>query len=448
MNPKYKIIPDLNDQNCLTVHPDVAKHQNLSAEKKWFIRFGIQALEIKLKTSSVLNENEIKLSVGIIDYLRIPLNCRFEIRREHNEILLGPFIGILITAKKSSLDERVQYLSNYLYDYDHIGGSVIAFSLEGIDPVQYTIEGYLYNPDTEKWESGIFPYPASVFKIIYLNKDWRNHFQTVFGHRYFNSYVFNKWEMYKWLSHEPQLNSHLPKTMIYHTPQDLETLLSFYNEIFVKPVHGSLGNRIYKVTKNEENGLKLEYHYAGVPHEMIFSNVHDLGAFLKRQFKGKKVILQQSLDLISYHGKKIDFRIVMVKNQSGNWEDLCMVAKYGQQGSIVTNMFAGGTAEVGEITLKKIFDISEKEVFRFRKEISRTVHEAALCLEEYGVHCGNLGIDIGIDTSRKVWIIEINNLNPTPLFALHINDRQLFYQIKRLNMLYAKNLAGFPEELS
>lgn len=163
---------------------------------------------------------------------------------------------------------------------------------------------------------------------------------------------------------------------------------------------------------------------------------------------GKPVILQQSLDLISYNGKKIDFRIVMVKNQSGNWEDMCMVAKYGQQGSIVTNMFAGGTAEVGEITLKKIFDISEKEVFRFRKEISRTVHEAALCIEKYGVHCGNLGIDIGIDTSRKVWIIEINNLDPTPLFALHINDRQLFYQIKRLNMLYAKNLAGFPEELS
>jgi len=126
---------------------------------------------------------------------------------------------------------------------------------------------------------------------------------------------------------------------------------------------------------------------------------------------------------------------------------MCMVAKYGQQGSIVTNILAGGTAEIGEITIQKIFGLSDEEVYRFRKEISRIVLKAADRIEECGGHCGNLGIDVAIDTSRNVWIIEMNNLNPSPLFALDINDRQLFYQIKRLNMLYAKRLAGFPEDL-
>lgn len=443
-----KIVPDLHANNCLTIHPDAAKSHNLSANKKWFLRFGTQAVEMKLRTSSVLNEDEIKLSVSIIDLLRIPINCRFEICREKNEILLGPFIGILVGANKSYLDENVQYLSNYLYDYDHIGGAIIAFSLEGIDPLRYTIDGYLYSPETEKWEPGIFPYPASVIKIIYLNKEWRNHFQTVFGHRYFNSYVFNKWEMYKWLSHEPQLNSYLPKTIIYHTPQDVENLLGEHNEIFIKPVHGSMGDRIYRVKKSRGASLQVEFQQAGEPQKSNFSNIHELGVFLKKQFKGKTIILQQSLDLITYQEKKIDFRIVMVKNQSGDWEDMCMVAKYGKEGSIVTNILAGGTAEIGEKTLQKIFGISEEAAFRFRKEISRISHEAVHCIEECGVHCGNLGIDIAIDTSSKVWIIEINNLNPSPLFALDINDRQLFYQIKRLNMLYAKRLAGFPEVLS
>ncbi|MCM2532751.1 YheC/YheD family protein [Neobacillus pocheonensis] len=447
MKQKYKIIPDLNAQNSLTIHPNEAKQNNILSFKKWFLRFGIQALEIKLKTSSSLNENEIKLSVGIIDFLRIPLCCRFEIRQENNEILLGPFIGILATLKKKSLDESVQYLSNYLYDYEHIGGAVIAFSLEGIDPHRYTIEGYIFNPDRKEWEPGVYSYPASVFKIIYLNKDWRNHFQTVFGSRLFNSYVFNKWEMYKWLSKEANIIPYLPKTVLYSKPQDLESFLNIYNDIFVKPVHGSMGDRIFKVSKIGKKELNLEYHQNGVPYETIFPNVFDLAAFFKAQFKGKTIILQQALDLISFEGKKIDFRIVMVKNQVGVWEDMCMVAKYGQQGSIVTNILAGGTAKIGEITLQKIFSVSDEEVFRLRKEISRIIHDAAQWIEQCGVHCGNLGIDIAIDTLRKIWIIEMNNLNPSPLFALDISDRQLFYQIKRLNMLYAKRLAGFPEEL-
>jgi hypothetical protein len=68
-------------------------------------------------------------------------------------------------------------------------------------------------------------------------------------------------------------------------------------------------------------------------------------------------------------------------------------------------------------------------------------------IEQCGVHCGNLGIDIAVDNQKKMWIIEVNNLNPSPLFALDINDRPLFYQIKLMNMLYAKRLAGFPEEI-
>lgn len=428
------------------MHPEAAKKQNISPQKKWFLRFGILALEMKMKTSSLLNENEIKLSIGIIDYLRIPLSGCYEIRQELNEILLGPFIGILTEVKKSNLDKTVQSLSNYLYDYNSIGGSVIAFSLDGMDPLTHTIEGYLFNPETNKWESGIFAYPASIFKTIYLDKDWREHFQTVFGQRYFNSYVFNKWEMYKWLSQEPSIIPHLPQTRVYHSQHDLETLLSDYNEIYIKPIHGSMGDRIFKVTMKGEKEYHLIYHQNGDSYEMSFSDTYDLSNFLKNQFKGKTFILQQALDLISLDGKKIDFRIVLVKNQAGNWEDMCMVAKYGQKGSIVTNILAGGSAEIGEITLKKVFELSEQETFRFRKDISRIAQDAARCLEECGVHCGNLGIDMAIDNSRRVWIIEINNLNPSPLFALDINDRQLFYQIKRLNMLYAKRLAGFPED--
>lgn len=447
MNPKYKIVPDLQAQNSLTIHPNTAKYHKLAFSKKWFIRFGIQAVEINLKQSSMILENEVKLPIGIIESLRIPLSGRYEIRQDGNELLIGPYIGLLTTSKKSSLDESVQFLSNYFYEYENLGGAIAAFSLEGMDPHEYTIEGYMYNPETKGWDKGVYSYPAAVFKTIFLNKKWRNHFQTIFGNRLFNSYVFNKWEMYKWLSQISLLKPHLSETILYKKREDLEFLLDIHQQIYVKPIQGSMGERIFKVTKMVGTSLKLEYQQGGLPYEKEFSNLFDLDDFFKSEFNGKKYLLQRAIDLISIEGKKIDFRIIMVKDQAGIWNDLCMVAKYGQKKSIVTNILAGGTAEIGEITLKKIFGLSSEEVNTWRKEISNITYEAVQRIEQCGVHCGNLGIDIAIDNERQMWIIEINNLNPSPLFALDINDRTLFYKIKSMNLLYAKKLAGFPKDL-
>ncbi|RBW69450.1 YheC/YheD family protein [Bacillus taeanensis] len=445
MNPNYKIIPDLHYQNCLTIPANTAKQNKLLTEKKWFIRFGIQAVEIKLKISSQLNENEIKLSIRLIDLLRIPLSGRYEIRLEDNEIRLGPYFGILAAAKKETLNRIVHYLSNHLYNYDCIGGAVGAFSLEGINTSEQTMEGYVYNPETGEWEQGIYSYPTALFKIIYLNKQWRNHFQTVLGKRIFNSYVFNKWEMYKWFKEVPQLSSHLPETMLYKSPEDLESFLEKHSTMYVKPVNGSMGIGVFKVSKTTAK-FKVEFDEEGTSQVLLLSNIFDLADFFKSQFKDKKYILQEAIKMISDKGQNIDFRIAMVKNEAGVWKEMIMVAKYGKSGSVVTNIKAGGSAELAEVTLKKMFGLSDEEVFRWRKDISQLALKAVEHLERVGIHCGNLGIDLAIDAETNIWIIEINNLNPDPLIALDVNNRQIFYQIKLMNMLYAKKLAGFGED--
>jgi hypothetical protein len=444
MKPKYKIIPDLHYQNCLTIHVNTAKQHKLLTEKKWFLRFGIQAVEVKLKTSSYMDENEIKLSIRLIDLLTIPLSNLYEIRIEDNEIRIGPYFGILAASKKEILDRIVPYLSNHLYNYNCIGGAVGAFSLEGIDTKEHMMEGYIYNPETSEWEHGMYAYPAALFKIIYINKQWRNHFQTVLGNRVFNSYVFNKWEMYKWFKEVPQLRNYLPDTVLYKTPQDMEDFLDIHEKMYVKPVNGSMGLGVFKVSKIAGK-FKVEFDEEGTSQQLLLSNIFDLADFFKSQFKDKKYILQKAIKMLSNKGQSIDFRIAMVKNEAGVWKEMIMVAKYGKSGSVVTNIKAGGSAELAEVTLKKMFHLSDEEVFQWRKEMSMLALQAVEHLERFGVHCGNLGIDLAIDVEKKLWIIEINNLNPDPLIALDVNSRQIFYQIKLMNMLYAKKLAGFGE---
>jgi hypothetical protein len=64
-------------------------------------------------------------------------------------------------------------------------------------------------------------------------------------------------------------------------------------------------------------------------------------------------------------------------------------------------------------------------------------------LDESGINCGTLGLDIGVDKTGHLWLIEINNRDPNPSIALNIHDVHLYYQLKTGPLFYAKFLAGF-----
>jgi hypothetical protein len=67
--------------------------------------------------------------------------------------------------------------------------------------------------------------------------------------------------------------------------------------------------------------------------------------------------------------------------------------------------------------------------------------KALSVVEEHGYHCGNIGFDIGIDKTGKIWIIEMNNQNPDHYIAVKAKKKGLYYKAKLKNILYAKKLA-------
>jgi hypothetical protein len=77
--------------------------------------------------------------------------------------------------------------------------------------------------------------------------------------------------------------------------------------------------------------------------------------------------------------------------------------------------------------------------------MSRLAVHASVAREQYGIHCGNLGLDLAIDTRNKLWILEINNQNPDHYIALLAGYENIFLQARLTNMLYCKYLAGFGE---
>jgi len=164
---------------------------------------------------------------------------------------------------------------------------------------------------------------------------------------------------------------------------------------------------------------------------------------LKRNISKSRFIIQKALDLIATDEKTIDFRALIVKDHYGEWRDIGIIARHGVKGSITSNISTGGSAELAQITLKNILKLTDEEVSKFRKRMSTIAINAARGLEESGISCGNLGVDLGVDLNGDVWIVEINNRDPNHTIALDAKDRQMFFKVRLQNMLYAKKLAGF-----
>ena len=87
-----------------------------------------------------------------------------------------------------------------------------------------------------------------------------------------------------------------------------------------------------------------------------------------------------------------------------------------------------------------------KEAFKKYKEMERLAILCCKALERKGLHLAYVGMDVGMDDNKNLWIIEVNNRNPDMTIALDAEDKQLYYQIKSAPLYYAKWLTGFGSE--
>lgn len=445
MNRRYKIIPDLRKVGFICFNPKSIIKRDIKNRRLTYVRFGINSCEVKVGVSTEIEEGEILISIDVIKELKIPLFLSYEIVLGKNNIMIGPYIGMLSEKKEENLRKKVNNLNSYLYSYEEIGGAVLAFSEEGVEMDNQLIRGFLFNPENRSWEEGTYTYPASIFKRTGIRSKLRNHFQSLLGDTVFNNYVFNKWEAHEWLSSFEAVKQYLPDTVLYRTSADVIEFLEQNKSAYIKPVYGSRGMGILKLDSKDE-GFTLQYSKNGEKIEQDFSKMNELNSLLISSLKEEKYIVQRTLKLISFEGRTIDFRLILVKGGDGQWHDLELIARKGVKGEITSNVSTGGSAEAAELVFKNLLKLSDVEASNLRSNMGFIGKRAALGLEESGVSCGNLGVDMAIDIEGHIWILEVNNIDPNHTIAIDAKDRQSFYLARLYNMLYAKRLAGFSKD--
>ena len=443
MNNTVKIITKSDETIELIVNPARAAQLNCKFQSNVYLCFGNQMRYVHVQISDEVSYENIVISKTIVDQLHLPEYPIYEIISNKDELIIGPFIGLLMSKEDKRLTAKFfKKMMIYVKKYSELHGAIVVFALNKIDKDKKEIVGYCYNPIENRFEKGTFPFPSSIYRTIGLGNTWKAYFLSSIGDKLFNSQYFSKWKMHEWFSGEPQISPHIPCTILYKSEQNIFDMLEKFKKIYVKPIFGLRGRGIFQISK--ENGIYFFKHRKRTSNfTNAFETKSEASEFVQTHLNSGKYIIQQAINLMHHEGRIIDFRCIMQKRQLNRWECNAIIAKYGDKNSIVSNISSGGTAFDAAFLFKEVLHLSENQSYFMLERIKLFAFQVCNKLDLLGINCGTLGLDIGIDTDDYIWLIEINNRDPDPTIALDINDVKLYCDLKTNPLFYAKALAGF-----
>lgn len=438
---RYIIKRNHSSNNTIFLPSKDIENFSLVGLKTVIVRIGVISQEVTL--SEHHEDNYLYMSSDLFANFTLPEFLEFELKVKEGVLYIGPVIGMLIRGKVDEMtSQRIKIYKNYLTDYQHVNGLILLITVDGIDWKRKVVIGYAYNPKENEWIKGIYPFPSSVFLRKTIKESTRRKLNNLIENKYFNSNVFNKWDMWVWFSNDEMLSKFFAKTVLGENIQGVHELLREYGSIFIKPMSGMQGTGIFQLSKNEKS-YSLSYRKNGNNFNMILDNWKAVEHFLNTELYLFKYIAQQRIPLLRHEGRVIDYRAIAIKDKNGKWSVPGIVTKYGEKESIVSNISSGGSAEKAWDSLMKLYQENHRAAFLKYKEIENLAISCCKTLEDKGLHLAYIGIDIGMDEEGNLWVIEINNRNPDMTIALDAEDFQLYYNIKAAPLHYAKWLAGF-----
>lgn len=287
---------------------------------------------------------------------------------------------------------------------------------------------------------GRFPFPAAIWRRAgFLSQTAHDRLVSRIGPRLFNSSFFNKQQGYTLLSAYPEIRKHLPEAEPFTNVGRVFARLDHDGSVILKQVEGNSGYGLMRIERTAE-GYILRFRETN--RAELYPTRPEMEQRLWAIMQGGGYLLQQWIDLPAHEGRLNDYRVMMQKDDRAVWSAAAIIGRFGQRGSIVTNFINDGYALPPDEALQRAFMVDRREAFRLKEDIIRFSVDVCKTLDATGGCYGDLGLDIGIDRNRKLWLFEVNKL-PFLELPLYMGDEQTYLSVKSGPLLYAAYLAGF-----
>lgn len=380
------------------------------------LQLGQKTVTCKMQTFSS-NASLIRIRKDLADYLSIPdgiqLNLIYD--PQHKRLLLGPVFGVLITSlirtPEGIFGSASSFCKELVQGAKTKGILAYIFTLNDLNYENQTVNGWIWLHG--KWTQQPLPFPDSVYNRLASRRS-ENKAETVSmlevfkrtGIHYFNEHFLNKWQVHQAFSGNPEVSLYLPSTHLFKGFATIKEAVDRFPQVFLKPTNGSLGNGIYKISR-AGNHYTCQHSTMSGSVQKTYPKLTDLYKSIAPRISRSPYLVQQGLRLVRINGNPVDFRSLVQKDGNGRWTVTSIVGRIAPDQSIVSNLARGGTImPVGQALLAA----SPWNGLRPSKtQLSKTSLLLAENLEStMDGNFAELGIDLAVDTSGRIWLLEIN----------------------------------------
>jgi hypothetical protein len=369
--------------------------------------------------------------------------ARVRIRRNKNNYIAGPFVGILTVAGKPLFRGVKSNFIDIIQTGQRMGAFIYVMPIENIDWDSLTVVGYLFDQHKRKWLKEHLPLPHVIYNRI-PNRSFEKkphvkmaleRLSSLEGVCLYNPHFFNKHQLFTVLQKNEEILPYIPKTIPLLGKEVLYEMIASYPLLYLKPSNGMAGKGIFRLQKRQGE-YSLRYHAGTDTIAKSFKTKKELWGFLSPRLK-KGYLIQQGIHLATYEGKLFDIRLLAQKNGKGYWGVTGMGIRLAGTGKITTHVPQGGSIQ----SLRSILPIVFPQYSG--KELTTSIRHAALwiahALEKEWTTLGEVSMDIGIDKEGKIWLIEAN-AKPGKFDEPHIRKLSLQRIVE-----YAQHQALFTE---
>lgn len=372
--------------------------------------------------------------------------------RPHSTTLqLGPLVGVLISKDLPGSPDRpfgaiTMFCKELVNACQKQGVYVYFFTPDHIGSNAGKLSAWVYG---DGWRRAQVP-AADVFYNRLTSRKLENkpsvqHFlkevKSRYGSHFFNEKFLDKTEVFDALGQDARVARYLPESHLFRNFLTLKTMCAKHHTVFLKPIKGSLGKGIIRISRLEGGSYQTLSVLVGGTKRQIYPSLTKLFSSLSGKMKATRYQIQQGLTLIEVDRRPVDFRALVQKNRAGKWNVTSIVARTAGGQHFVSNLARGGTlSTVKEAVARSTLPADVKS------KIGARLKKAALDIAEsvdtrIPAHFGELGIDLAVDASGRIWLLEVNS-KPSKNDNTPIGAGKIRPSVKQM-IEYARYLSGF-----
>lgn len=356
----------------------------------------------------------------------------------------GPVIGILTMERTPENTPRPHFREMTALG-SRQGLLVYAFAPQDVDWKRGLVHGFRALAPHGAWHRGPYPLPSILYDQTKSRRLARSLSSQSLRRRLAQQGTvilgpgfLTKNQVMAVLRRVPALAPHLPETLPA-SPRNVQALLRRFPMVYIKHAGGTLGFGVVRISRHPPGGYRWET-ARGFRRtvRLRLPSAAALQRHLLRTTRHGTWLAQQGVDLARYRGRPADIRLLVQKDGRGEWQVTTAFAKVAAPGQVVTNIGAGGS-------LRRLDELLHHALQRHRwnstpaeledrlREVSVLVAKA---LDRDLGPLAELGIDLGLDTSGHVWLIEANGKYSRAVFGRatrHLTIQRVFSFARFLN---------------